>query len=286
MNEELDYMSLLEDDLAEDYVPLKAPFAWAGGKSRSIPELLKVLPRERMYVEPFGGSGAVLLSRAPVQTEVFNDRFSAIVDFYKCLKDPALLDQLIDRLQLALYSREEWQMCRDTWVRCTDPLERSARWYTMLEYSFSNMGRNIGRTGTSRSRIAGKLRNKLKLFPAIHERIQSVFLENCSWECMFRDYNHEEAVVYCDPPYLDTDQSMYSGSRWTLENQVSLLRTIFAHKGFVALSGYPNKTTDAMPWDDVIEWDVKVSVKGTHNKHDQSNRRLDAREVLYIKEAY
>jgi len=286
MDKELDYMSLYDDEVEDDYEPIKPPFAWAGGKSRSKDKLLGILPQGRIYVEPFGGSGAILLARRPVQTEVFNDRFSAIVDFYKCLKDPVLSEQLIERLELATYSREEWLECKATWVRTTDIVERSARWYTMLEYSFSNMGRNIGRTLTSKSKFAGKLQNKLKLFPYIHERMKNVFLENCSWECMFRDYNHEDTVIYCDPPYLETDQSMYSGSTWTMQDQAKLLRAIFNHKGYAALSSYPCPINEAMPWDDVFEWDVKVSVKGKHNKEDQSDKRLGAKEVLYVKEVY
>lgn len=286
MSEELDYLSLYEEEVEDDYEPVKPPFAWAGGKSRSCERLLEILPQGRIYVEPFGGSGAVMFARRPVQTEVFNDRFSAIVDFYRCLKDPALYEQLTERLQLATYSREEWEECHNTWVRTSDIVERSARWYTMLEYSFSNMGRNLGRTLTSKTKIAGKLRNKLSLFPLIHERIKNIFLENCSWECLFRDYNIEDSVFYCDPPYLETDQSMYSGSTWTLQDQAKLLKATFNHEGYVALSSYACKINDAMPWDDVYEWDVSVSVKGSHNKEEHSNKRENNKEVLYIKEAY
>jgi hypothetical protein len=79
---------------------------------------------------------------------------------------------------------------------------------------------------------------------------------------------------------------MYSGSDWKLQDQAKLLRAIFNHKGFVALSGYAHAINEAMPWDAVYEWDVSVSVKGTYNKEEQSNNRQHAKEVLYVKEAY
>ena len=287
MSDELDYLSLYEEEFDDDdYKPIKPPFAWAGGKTRSREKLLQLLPYERIYVEPFGGSGAVLLSRRPVQTEVFNDRFSGIVDFYKCVKDPDLLERLIEKLEFTTYSREEWLDAHDSWRRQVDIVDRAALWYTMLEYSFSNMGRNFGRTVLSKSKLAGKLRNKLEFFPRIHERIKNVLLENCGWEMFFRDYNSVETVIYCDPPYLDTDQSMYKGSTWTLEDQAKLLKAIFNHDGFVALSGYAHPINDAMPWDAVHSWDVRVSVKGQHHKEEQSSKRQSAKEVLYIKEAY
>ena len=53
----------------------KAPFPWFGGKSRIAAEVWKHLGDVQCYIEPFFGSGAVLLGRPqPFQgMETIND---------------------------------------------------------------------------------------------------------------------------------------------------------------------------------------------------------------------
>lgn len=274
----IDLLDLYDDEVEDDYEIIKAPFGWAGGKTKSVKNIIEVLPYTETYVEPFGGSGAVLLARRPSTLEIFNDRYSGIVDFYRCLQGN--LDELVDRLELSTYSREEWLRAKGTWTQSSDPVERAALWYMMIDYSFGCLGRNFGRSkGT---RIAGRIQRKLKRFPQIHKRLQHVCLENCDWACMFRDYSYPEATIYCDPPYLGTDQQMYPGPNWTEDDQKRLLAAIFSHPGFVALSSYRNKLNDDMPWDEVHEWDAFVSVQGDHGKDDA--KRTNAKEILYIKE--
>jgi DNA adenine methylase len=53
---------------------LRAPFPWFGGKSRVAPLVWERFGNVPNYVEPFFGSGAVLLGRPhPPKTETVND---------------------------------------------------------------------------------------------------------------------------------------------------------------------------------------------------------------------
>ncbi len=263
----------------EDYVPIKAPFAWPGSKARSLVHLAEYLPYAKVYVEPFGGSGSVLLARRPSTIEVFNDRNSGVVDFYRAIKED--MDGLLDILELTTYSREEWMHNHDNWRQETDRTKRAAMWYSMIEYSFGSMGRNIGRT-TGSGKLAGKMHKKFSLFPRIHERIKNVFLENADWTTLFRDYNSDDSVFYCDPPYLGTDNQATYQSSWKAADQANLLKAIFQHEGFVALSGYGDPITESMDWDDCLEWDVDVTIKSANH----GTARSGAVEKLWIKEAY
>jgi DNA adenine methylase len=187
---------------------------------------------------------------------------------------------------------EEWLEAKGTWTVSKDPVERAALWYTMIEYSFGCLGRNLGRAlPGSGGRFAGKIKRKLSLFPMIHDRLNTVFLENADWSTCFKDYDTKDTTIYCDPPYYGTNNSSIYGGGWTQDDQVRLLRAIFNHQGFVALSGYGDKITDKMPWTDVYEWKVSVSVKSggnsaKNNKEGHEARRSDATEKLYIKEEY
>lgn len=85
---------------------LKSPFPYFGGKGRAAPLVWSALGRVKNYVEPFFGSGAVLLAR-PVEcwadadgpgTETVNDRSRFLANFFRALRaDPAAVALHADR---------------------------------------------------------------------------------------------------------------------------------------------------------------------------------------------
>lgn len=270
---------------------IRAPFGYPGGKSRSLGNLLHHLPIRRSYVEPFGGSGVVLLNRPVSQLEVYNDRYGGVVAFYRCLRDTAKLDALIDRLDLTVAAKEEWIWCHDTWDNCRDDVERAARWFYMHTYSFSNKGRCWGRQTKSKS-MAGKVRDKLSTFPTLHQRFKNVQVENQDWRECIKDYASRETVFYHDPPYFyKVSFSKIYDHGMRKKDHEQLLNTIFRTKGFHAVSGYASDLYDSYDWDERHEWDVYVSVGGrayvegnnkAHLKDKEDTKR--AVEVLWIKD--
>ena len=71
--------------------PLKAPFTYFGGKSRVASEVWKRFGNVRNYVEPFFGSGAVLLGRPqPFEgLEKVNDADGMLCNFWRALQADA-----------------------------------------------------------------------------------------------------------------------------------------------------------------------------------------------------
>ena len=269
---------------------LRAPFGYPGGKSRSVKHIIPLLPYRTVYVEPFGGSAAVMLGRHTSDVEAYNDRYGGVVCFYRCLQSEALLQRLIDRLDLTIHAKEDFYYCKDTWAGCDDMVERAARWYYMVESSFGCLGRNWGRALKSSS-IAGKLRNKLVHFQEIHERLKRVQIDNLDWEDCILQYDSPETVFYLDPPYFDTSEGIY-GDDMTQKRFIEMMNVIFKCQGFVALSGYDNIAYDSYDWDSTHSWDSFVSIKSVVNS--ESNRknnngledtRHTAKEFLWIKEA-
>jgi DNA adenine methylase len=62
-------------------------FGWYGGKFSHLDWLLPLLPPCHHYCEPFAGSGAVLLNRAPSAVETYNDIDGDVVNFFRVLRD-------------------------------------------------------------------------------------------------------------------------------------------------------------------------------------------------------
>jgi len=239
---------------------LRPPFGWPGGKQKLAEVITQYLPYRASYIEPFGGSGAILLARHKSPIEVYNDRYGGVVCFYRCLKNPLLFEKLIETLELLPYSREEWHESHDTWENCQDPVERAAKWYHMTVFSFAQMGRNFGR-GIKSGSLAHRIYSRLPEFYPLHTRLQGVTLENLDWSQIMDDYDHFDAVTYCDPPYLNAASGCYKNN-FLLDDHRKLLWKAFHCKGFVAISGYHNELYDAQPWDQVLEFPHAVSLEG------------------------
>lgn len=259
---------------------LRPPFGWPGGKQKCVEQIKKHLPYRNTYVEPFAGSAAVLLSRSKSRLEVLNDRYSGISCFYRCLRDKP--EELIDRLSMSINSKEEFYYCKQTWENCEDPVERAARWYYMLSYSFGSMGRHWLRNFNAH---AGKLLNRLPSFREIHERLKDVQIDNCDWYDCLIDYDSKDTVFYIDPPYLDTPTGTYKHNM-SKQDHVNLLNTIHGLDGFVAISGHGDPLYEQYEWDDRIEFVKQYSIGGMTDKDGYErdlNQRPKDKEVLWIK---
>jgi DNA adenine methylase len=254
MFEELDaYADMPREEI------LKPPFTCPGAKTKSVEKILQYLPKGMpTYVEPFGGTGVVLLSKHPCRFEVFNDRHSGITDFYKCVRDRELLDRLVESIELSIHSREMFKWCHDTWENQNDVVERAFRWYYMTMYSFSRQGRHWARS-TNHKCLLSSIRDKIPELPDIHERLKRVQIDNADYKVCIADYDSPDTLFYMDPPYLDAYKCY---KYWMTEGEhKKLLNTILDLKGVAVVSGYPNPMYDEFDWDESYEWDVHIPSK-------------------------
>ena len=284
----LDAMTNEVDQLEQRIV--RAPFSYIGSKMKSVRKILPNLPYRKSYIEVFGGSGVLLLNRSKTQLDVYNDRFGGIVCFYRCLRDKEMMEQLIEWLNNCIMSKEEYYWCKETWQDCTDEIERAARWYYSMVYSFGSKGQQWGRKTTSKT-SAGCIVNKIVGFKEVHDRLQNVQIENASWPKILQDYDCPEAVFYLDPPYVGTCNEGYHFDMSHDEHR-NMLEMIQDMEGFVALSGFSNSLYDSYDWDDRITWEVTCTFAGNSNTAGNKKEHLkgleqygQSEEVLWIKEA-
>lgn len=249
--------SMSQDEELRETI-IKAPFAYPGGKSDSVQHILPHLPQTHYYCEPFGGAGSILLNRQPSKLEVFNDRYSGITDFYKCLKDSVLCKRLVGWLDLTVHSREMFIDNRDTWANTLDPVERAGKWYYMVQSSFQRYGRHFGRSRSHKNAFAMSIPKALERFWPVHYRLRGVNIENQDWRQLFRDYDNPAMVWYLDPPYVETTAHMYP-HELTKQDHVEMCEMIQNLQGFVALSGYENTVYDKYPWTKKVSWLQKLT---------------------------
>lgn len=271
----------------------KAPFGWVGGKAKSLEHLMpEILDRlQGKWVDVFGGSGIVSLNVPDVKLMVFNDAYSAIVDFYRVLQSEKF-DDLKSYMSECMHplSREEWIRCRATWCDEHDPVKRAAKWLYMIKNSVIGKGQSFGRATNSSPPI--KIPQSLELFQSFHWKLRNFQLENLDFRTCIRDYDSHDAVIYCDPPYVGTDPGIYE-HKFKESDLRDLLRLIEHGHGCYLLSGYDSPLIDSMDfWDHRYSWKVRLHSEAQayteeNYKSDKENVQIVglAEEVLWIKEA-
>ncbi len=114
--------------------PHKAPYPWFGGKSRIAHLVWRRFGNVRNYVEPFFGSGAVLLGRPePFSgTETVNDINGWVCNFWRALRaDPDAVARHADWpvSELDLHARGDWLFSRDGVAEWVERLRSDPEFY-------------------------------------------------------------------------------------------------------------------------------------------------------------
>ncbi len=88
-----------------------------------LSKLLPLIPPHRYYLEPFGGSAALLIAKTPAPFEVYNDIDKKLYTFYKVLRDKEKFQELQRLLELTPYHREAQRECSKRVYTAEDELE-------------------------------------------------------------------------------------------------------------------------------------------------------------------
>jgi DNA adenine methylase len=185
-----------------------SPFVWFGGKQRLARRIVDLLPPHLVYVEPFGGAAAVLLTKAPSRLEVYNDADGNLVNFFRVLRDEP--EELERRLRLTPFARSEFREAVAHWradfTGIDDPIERARLFWVRIELSFAGCATTVGWGGEFAGRRRGSKawtsHTKLDRLERISARFRGVQIEHLEWPDVFDRYDGPDAVFYVDPPYV------------------------------------------------------------------------------------
>jgi DNA adenine methylase len=251
-------------------------FGWYGGKFSHLDWLLPLLPACHHYCEPFAGSGAVLINRAPSPVETYNDLDGEVANFFRVLRDNKA--ELVEKIGLTPFSREEFGIACEI-----DPdvpgVERARRFYVRARQvrtglaQTASLGRWANCKDTSRAGMSGVVSRWLggvEQLPEIAERLLRVQIENRPAVDVVRLYDAPTTLFYCDPPYVHEtrgDDKAY-GYEMTDGAHRELARALNAAKGLVAISNYDCPLMDELY--PKARWKKHVSAARTiHSTKDQ-----------------
>lgn len=260
-------------------------FGWYGGKYSHLNWLLPHLPEAHHYCEPFAGSAAVLLNRAPSPVETYNDRDGEVVNFFRVLREQK--ETLIEAMGLTPFSREEFSEAVEALTMDDlSPLERARRFFVRARQvrtglaQTASLGRWANCKNTSRAGMGGAVSRWLgsvEGLPEIAERLLRVQIENRPALEVIQLYDSDSTLFYCDPPYPHQSRrdSKAYGYEMSDAEHMALAACLTAMKGKAAVSGY---RCDLM--DDLYKgW--RVAEAPTKNCHSSKKPRTEALWMNY-----
>src|SRR4051794_35853251 len=91
----------------EGIMPIRPPVKWHGGKRYLASRIIGHFPQHRVYLEPFGGGASVLLNKAPVDVETYNDLDKRITRLFRVLREHG--STFVEQARFVLYSQIEFE---------------------------------------------------------------------------------------------------------------------------------------------------------------------------------
>lgn len=252
---------------------------WHGGKFRLASWIISNFPEHRIYTEPFGGAGSVLLKKPRSYAEVYNDLSDDLFNFFQVMRDrPTELEAV---LALTPFSRREFELAHNPHP---DQIEKARR---LVIRSFMGFGSDSAcdparvsgfRANSNRSHTtpAHDWMNYPESIKAFADRLRGVTIENRDAFEVMAAHDGIETLHYVDPPYLPETRKRVGAYKHelTTDDHNRLLEFLKGLKGAVVLSAYESEAYDSS----LIGW--KNITKDT-----MADGARPRTEVLWIKPA-
>jgi len=186
-----------------------------GGKSKLANWIKFHIPSHKIFVDVFGGSGAVLdvVLRPGRDTRyVYNDLDAKLYSFFKVLQGKA--PEFAELVNLTPYSRkffdEALKIVQDEdKLESLDMLDQALAFLIVNRQSFGAKMMSpwsITRDGEINYDTWSKLGD---LILRVYERWRSVFLENLDYRQILKKWDSESTTFYLDPPYEGVESDYY-----------------------------------------------------------------------------
>lgn len=203
--------------------------------------ILPLIPKHRIYVEPFFGGGAVFWAKERAEVEVINDTNDWVITFYRVLKNPGKHAQLMEKLNETLHSRQLHRRAKEVLLRAgeRDAVEIAWAVWVQTQMSFAKcIFKGWGYGKASGGGACRCLSSKIDALGRTYsERLRRTYIESLDALKVINAWDDAEAFFYCDPPYFNSDMGHYKN--YTEGDFVKLLDRLCTIKGKFLLSSYP-----------------------------------------------
>lgn len=219
-----------------------------GGKWALAPWIIQHMPPHKVYVEPFGGGGSVLLRKPRVKCEVYNDLDEEIVSIFRIIQNPQQCQRLIRMLKRTPYARAEY---RRAFMPTTDPVERAQRAiirsFMSIHHSALFMQNKAGAFASTDSSDYRGWSNYPRHLAEVCRRLNNVIIEQRDAMQVIDTQDSPDTLFFIDPPYLPTTRNISTRYRHDMDESahVRLLERLKTLQGKAMVAGYPSALYDS-----------------------------------------
>lgn len=226
------------------------PFKWHGGKSPYAKEIVALMEGvdHLTYLEPYFGAGSVLLAKDPNgKSEIANDIYSHLFDFFSVLRNKDLYQELITRCELTPVSEKSWQAAVEMLEQENfSQVERAYAFYIAVQQSRQGLQNDFltptyKRLRGNRNAEVNAYLSAVERLPDYHSRLQNVMFFNRDAIQVIQSQDCESRLIYADPPYVTATREAKDVYACEMNDQDhhNLVDVFLASKSKVMLSGYP-----------------------------------------------
>ena len=261
---------------------MRSVLSYPGSKKRIASWIIKHMPPHHSYLEPYFGCGAVLFAKQPAPIETVNDLDGEVVNFFRVIRNPGSREKLQEWIAYTPYARQVYD---DVFLRePEDEVERAA---CFAVKSMQSHGFRMTDDGGWKKDVHGRekayaVRYWNELPESIAEmaiRLKQVQIENRPALDMIKAYDHENVLMYLDPPYVLSTRSVHKQYRHEMTDQdhIELLEAVASSKAKGMISGYDCELYDFY----LGNWNkVQIAARAQDNK-----RRIETLWMNYNLEA-
>lgn len=220
---------------------MRVVLKYPGAKNRIADWICRHIPKHDVYVEPYGGSLAVLFNKPRCHIETVNDLDGEVVNYFRVLRDDG--KELRRLISLTTYSREEYEK---SYEQSDNDVERARRFCVRcwMGYGCGNVYKNGFRSGqqTNSPNPARAWATLPEIMETAAERLKGVQIECLPALDLIDRYDTQDVFMYIDPPYLHGTRKNYL-YKYEMEDSghEDLLKKLVKHPGKILISGYENE---------------------------------------------
>ncbi len=246
-----------------------------GGKSQLANKLVALFPICIHLVDLYcGGLSLLFATNGGGTSEVVNDIYGRLINFWRVLQDPVLFVQFQRRCIATPFAQDQWKQAKLD-LDHLDPVTAAHAFFVWnrqsrqgLNKDFATLSRN--RTRRSMNEQASSWLTAIDGLQEVHERLQGVVILNEDALVVIQKQDGPNTFFYADPTYVSSSRiakSVYA-HEMSDEDHHRLVDVILNCKGKILLSGYPNeiyKRLEVAGWD-TLDFHVTKSSSSQKSK--------------------
>lgn len=249
-------------------------------------KIVPLIPKHTVYVEPFCGGASLFFAKPqPVISdnnhyrEYLNDKDERLINFYRVLQTPEKREQLIERLQLTLFSESEHRKAKH--LRRGNDVDLAWAYYVNVQQSFSNVVNSSWRRSVYGRNEQASWARKVDGLAQYLDRMAEVGITCQDALKVIQLYDSPQTFFYCDPPYPQTNcgNSRRGYAGYTLANFQELITTLNDCQGSFIVSNYDQPDVNIPADWERFEFNATCTASIEGKKQVDRSRRADKAQL-------